>query len=122
MAKINVRLFPTNGHPHTLGTTFRSSDTIENPIVHSEYNSEYDLVFSEFDIYSVGSSQYLIVDKDITADYGIVFLCDTTAYQKGKVPEKICATTAGNTLNSLNITTKSPRGVEAFINHWGEDT
>ena len=80
------------------------------------------MAFSEFDIYSVGSSQYLIVDKDRTTDYGIVVLYDTTAYQKGQGPEKICATTAGNTLNSLNITTQLPRGVEAFINHWGEDT
>ena len=79
------------------------------------------MAFSESDIYSVGSSQYLIVDKDITTDYGIVVLYDT-AYQKGQVPEKICATNAGNTLNSLDITTKLPRGVEAFINHWGEDT
>ena len=62
------------------------------------------------------------MDKDRTNDYGIFFLYDTTAYHKGQVPEKICATTAGNTLNSLNITTQLPRGVEAFINHWGEDT
>ena len=80
------------------------------------------MAFSEFDIYSVGSSQYLIVDKDRTTDYGIVFLYDNTAYQKGEGPEKICAATAGTTLNSLSITTQLPRGVEAFINHWGEDT
>ena len=78
--------------------------------------------FSEFDIYSVGSSQYLIVDKDRTTDYGIVFLYDTNAYQKGQGQEKICDTTAGNTLNSLNITTQLPRGAEAFITHRGEDT
>ena len=80
------------------------------------------MAFSEFDIYSVGSSQYLIVDKDRTTNYGIVVLYNNTAYHKGQGPEKICATTAGNTLNSLNTTTKLPRGVEAFINHWGEDT
>ena len=80
------------------------------------------VAFSEFDMYSVGSSQYLIVDKDRTTDYGIFFLYDTTDYQKGQGPKKIYATTAGNTLNSLNITNKLPRGVEAFINHWGEDT
>ena len=75
--------------------------------------------FSEFDIYSVGSSQYVIVDKDRTTDYGIVILYDTTAYKKRKGPEKICATTAGNTLNSLNITAQLPRGAEAFIYHRG---
>ena len=80
------------------------------------------MAFSDFDIYSVGSSQYLIMDKERTTDYGIFVLYDTTAYQKGQVPEKIYATNAGNTLNSLDITTKLPRGVEAFINHWGEDT
>ena len=73
-------------------------------------------------IYSVGSSQYLIVDKDRTTDYGIVVLYDTTSYQKGQGPDKIYATTAGNMLNSLNITTQLPRGMEAFINHYSEDT
>ena len=80
------------------------------------------MAFSEFDIYSVGSRQYLIVDKDRTIDYGIVVLYDNTSPQKGQGPDKICATTAGNTLNSLNIATQLPIWVDSFIDHWGEDT
>ena len=97
-----------------------STNVIINPITYSNYKTENNLVFSNPYLGLVNRSLSDETEKkNITKDRRGDFI-NVDAYQHGQFSEKICDPTAGNNINSLNLTTRVPGGANAFTKQWDE--
>ena len=105
------------GYQYDIDKTLQNIYSINDPITHSTYNTEFNLVFSNYDQGLVQSSLCgKVGEYDIIKDGRYTFLGIDT-YLQGQLSNRICFANTRNNLTILNLTAQLLGGSWYFSDH-----